>query len=346
MRVAQPRTVSGDAWRNGVRLRYRLLPQNNISVANNLAWRDDSQRLAVNYSVGKSRVVDARSGSLIAELPPHMSATTARSLVYVPGKDILVMGGGLLGQPVPSPIALTILDGSSGEVLRQIVGNIPLPPNIDFTSLNGRITPPVANAPRIARFDPDSGMLVVSPGGGIRGLQVYDPTDWRVRSWLFDAVHPGGFALRPGRPDVAVSGYERLSNHVRVFNRHTGTLLWQVLSPIPYTNNFWYSRDGELLVVGYGLDTGFPGAVLSSADGRLLVRLETDLGACVGLTFHPDNSIFIVGGYRYAAIYDTASLKVIGRFDADRGGLHGISFSPDGSLLCAGGGSVAVYEPR
>jgi WD40 repeat protein len=301
------------------------------------AWRSDSKRIVVT-TIGYAAVYDAYSGTEVVRLPRGGEASKNGSIRYLDGTNVIVRGGPLFGQPSDTSIAITLADGDTGTLLRQVDGYI-------NTNLLGAADGCAPSGDVL--YDTESGRIVISPVG-VNEIQSFSIKDWTCRREPLLGFSPGRIALRPRTNELAVVSLGK----ARIYNRRDGNLIkalvpqgaFDVAKPgifIPNPGGVSFSPNGSTLLVSHVLnnwqDSHFQVYAWRCTDYDKSYLVGKPNYGSWGVAFHPDGAIFAVGTDRKGVyFYDTATLELRKRISFSPNELGILSFSPDGSSLIAG----------
>src|SRR5581483_4962031 len=202
--------VSHQAWLGSLRTRATVpLGQAWVGGA---AWRSDSKRVAVYLSFGDGFVLDRESGSRVVALPPPESSGSAHDIRYTPDDKFILLTGQALERPKNFSVAMTLVDGETGAIVREIAGLVapavsPYPPS---------------NIPEMIAFDPERSEIVTVPSAGLVGLEIFDLASWRVSLRSLNVNSNNKFALRRRSRDIAFIGGR---GTVRIMDRLSGEVV-------------------------------------------------------------------------------------------------------------------------
>jgi len=338
--------VSHQAWLGSLRTRATVpLGQAWVGGA---AWRSDSKRVAVYLSFGDGFVLDRESGSRVVALPPPESSGSAHDIRYTPDDKFILLTGQALERPKNFSVAMTLVDGETGAIVREIAGLVapavsPYPPS---------------NIPEMIAFDPERSEIVTVPSAGLVGLEIFDPATWRVSLRSLSVNSNNKFALRPRSRDIAFIGGR---GTVRIMDRLSGEVVKHFQALPADVTSIAYSPDGSLLLTAM-LDLGngrndTPVASIVDAQKHKVVGWRTDgytPAGAIGLDtrgvysvqFHPDGAIFAVGSFDEVLLFDSSNFRLIARIPVHTRRISSLAFSPDGGTLAVGGTvQFSLIEP-
>ena len=314
-----------------------------------VTWRSDSKRFAVSAQQD-SAVYDLATGGKVITLP-RGEPVADRSLYFVPNTNIIAMAGPVYGRPRIARTAMTLLDGSTGAVIREVDGTI------DYSTSDRRFVPPDCNAPIPgAAFDVERGVMLTLPTAGLSGVQVFDTHSWSVKIIPLTNYFRGTVcAFSPASNDLAVS----LLGKTTVFDRRNGRVVKLLGAPVPLRpltfeesvrlypcHALAYSPDGSLLIVGGpiggSIDVARHGLAYRTSDYSIAAILGQGMEYCGGMAFHPREDLLALGGGDEVRVYQTPHFTEVGRKSVPIGEIDFLSFSPDGRALVVGSASAIV----
>jgi hypothetical protein len=139
----KPSLVSHQAWLGP--LRTRAMVSLGEAGVGGTTWRSDSKRVAVYLSFGSGFVLDRESGNRVVALPPPSSAAVAHDIRYTPDDKFILLSGQALEKPEDFSVAMTLVDGETGVIVREIAGLV-----------RPAVSPyPPSNIPLTIAFDPE-----------------------------------------------------------------------------------------------------------------------------------------------------------------------------------------------
>lgn len=352
-------TTSSDQWRRGGRLRHQI-GERAIS-SEGMAWRSDSNRLAWRASGGVGFVFDLPTERVVTKLPLTRWLKAAH---YVRGTNTLLLGGALLTDPERSPAALTVVEGETGQVLRQIIGPVPPDLKLDPAAPNQfALLSPVANSAEFIETDRETGLVVAGTQAGLAGLFLLNPSTWQTSVEAFSDKRVSGALSRSGRQGTPEFALSSGSGHVLIANRRTRTITHDIYAHPADVSCVAYSPDGSVLLsamssAGNGRNDQRPFdfkeaerhkiRAWRTTDYTKVGELDTEMGSCDALSFHPDGMIFASASVEEVVLFDTRTLAVIRRMSSPVRLAKSIAFSPNGRWLAesgaGAGGRVALFE--
>src|SRR5579864_7400891 len=302
-------------------------------------WRSDSKRVAVYLSFGNGFVLDRESSNRVVALPPPESSGSANDIRYTPDDKFILLSGQTLGKPQDASVALTLVDGETGAIVREISGLV-RPAGPPF---------PLLNTPRMIALDPERSEIVLVPSVGEVGLEIFDPKTWQPFLRRLSTAAGNEFALRPRSREIAfISG----RGTVRIMDRLSGDMGKHFQALPADVTSIAYSPDGSLLLtamreLGNGRND-MPIASIADAQRHSVVGWRTDGYTSAGaidvtirdvysIQFHPDGAIFAVGSFDEVLLFDSSNFRLVARIPVHTRRISSLAFSPDGGTLAVGG---------
>jgi len=312
-------------------------------------WRSDGKRFAVSAAQDNAvyDLIEERKVTML----PRGHPVAYRSLYFVPGTDTLVMAGPVENRPRDAKIALTLLDASTGAVIREVDGTI------DYYAPRPVLREPDCNAPIPgAAFDIANHLMLTVPTFGLSGMQIYDLRDWSVQvSPLSNYFQGARCAFSPATTHLAISS----SGNTVVFDRRTGGVVKALAVPVPSRplssvealteykiKVLEFSPDGALLIVGSPaggtIDVARHGLAYRTSDYSIVAVLGEGMEYCAGMAFHPHQNLLALAGDNEVRVFQTPSFTQVGRKRLGIGEIDFLNFSPDGTSLIIGSASTLI----